>query len=69
MTHRLSATPPNGYPSDNNYIRDTYLVTSKTCSSTSGTKQWHSRSSTSPETHTFTDCTTDTVIQMGGNLS
>ncbi|GFU85065.1 hypothetical protein TNCV_1553281 [Trichonephila clavipes] len=39
-------------------------------------EQWYSRRSTAPETHTveralhspFTDCTTGTVIQLGGNL-
>ncbi|GFU55651.1 hypothetical protein TNCV_1649641 [Trichonephila clavipes] len=40
-------------------------------------EQWYSRRSTAPETHTvkralhkpFADCTTGTVIQLGGNLS
>ncbi|GFX76969.1 hypothetical protein TNCV_2258321 [Trichonephila clavipes] len=48
----------------------------KTCSPVVTFKQWHSRRSKAPGTHTvkqelhnpFTDCTTDTVIQLGCNL-
>ncbi|GFW91116.1 hypothetical protein TNCV_1759901 [Trichonephila clavipes] len=49
----------------------------KKCSKMGRIDKWYSRSSTAPETHTvkralhcpFTDCTTGTVIQLGGNLN